>query len=444
MNFQDFFIFLLIEIITIFIGFVIHLLWKRYKLQPVEKAGPNEKIEIKEVNEVKTEEEDKKEEDPPTIYNTLESQQRIVDFAIKVGGNNIATRHQQKTASELDHFDRTTPLTKKSYKYFKNCARACYGCNCTTKEMHPVYIFSCKNCGNKFQSKRNFTRDLYGHVSLVIGSRTKLGHQVALKLLRSGSIVIGTTRYPEKMTSLFKDYDDYQKWRQNLIVYKDGLDLDSNDLSRKFKGLSDFIMNKFHKLDNLIICAAQTIRVREKSKEQVLASTKQFNRYGDPKFVEEKYVNSWQMTIKDITQTETEECMRINAVAPALLVQALIPVMKKSDNCPYIISVHAREGLFSLEKGPKHIHTNMAKAALHMLTRTLIDDKSLVTETGKSFQIHGCDPGWISVDEYYEKGRPFIFPPLDEIDGAARVLYPLFKQLKSTRMTRRHFDEFAY
>ena len=79
-----------------------------------------------------------------------------------------------------------------------------------------------------------------------------------------------------------------------------------------------------------------------------------------------------------------------------------------------------------------------------MMTRTLIEDKTLVTYRGKRFSIHGCDPGWISVDEYYENDRPFIIPPLDEIDGAARVLYPLFKKLTSYRKTRRHFEHMTY
>lgn len=373
-----------------------------------------------------------------------DSQELIISYAIKAGGNNIATRHFQTTASELDHFDRTTPHTKKSFEYRDNKAICCYGCGRPTKRLHPVYIFSCKKCGSKFQKQRYLTRNLKGHISLVIGCRTKLGHQVVLKLLRAGSVVIGTTRYPQKATELFKEYDDYNDWKSNFDIYENGLDLDCDNLEEKFQVLSEYILNKYQKLDNLIICAAQTIRVREKEKDKLLSQTQEFNRYGDARFVEEKYINSWQMTINDINQKETEECMRINAVAPALLVKSLNNVMKMSNNTPYIISVHAREGLFDLEKGPKHIHTNMAKAALHMMTRTLIEDKTLVTYKGKRFSIHGCDPGWISVDEYYENDRPFIIPPLDETDGAARVLYPLFKKLTSYRKTRRHFEHMTY
>jgi hypothetical protein len=63
----------------------------------------------------------------------------------------------------------------------------------------------------------------------------------------------------------------------------------------------------------------------------------------------------------------------------------------------------------------------------------------------KKVYFHGCDPGWISVDEYYENDRPWIVPPLDEIDGAARVLFPIMNKVKGSFMkTRRHFDQFTY
>ncbi|KAK8842953.1 hypothetical protein M9Y10_025819 [Tritrichomonas musculus] len=430
---------MLLEISLLSLAFAISLfafvLWKR----PFKKHKKTDRKENK-----RKQKELPKKKRVLTIQPEDVSQKLIVDFAIEQGGNNIYTRHQQKTAAELDKFDRSTPLTKKIFEFKGNYGRHCYGCGQPTKYLHPVYIFSCRKCGTIFQQKRYLSRDLKGHVSLVIGCRTKLGHQVSLKLLRAGSIVIGTTRYPERATNLFSEYEDFEKWNNNFDVYSNGLDLDTTDLESKCKALSEYILNKYKKLDNLIICAAQTIRVREKDKEAVLAQTNEFNRYGDAKFVEEKYVNSWQMNVSDITQQETEECMRINAIGPVFLVKNLIEVMKNSDHTPYIISVHAREGLFEPEKGPKHIHTNMAKAALHMMTRTLIEDKTLATHAGKRFSIHGCDPGWISVDEYYEKDRPFNIPPLDEIDGAARILYPLFKNLPSSRQTRRQFNEFVY
>jgi hypothetical protein len=85
----------------------------------------------------------------------------------------------------------------------------------------------------------------------------------------------------------------------------------------------------------------------------------------------------------------------------------------------------------------------MAKASLSMLTKCLLSSK-LRTDSGILFNIHGCDPGWFSIDEYYEKNCPWIIPPLDEIDGAARILYPVFKNLGSCGGTRRHFTKLSY
>lgn len=85
----------------------------------------------------------------------------------------------------------------------------------------------------------------------------------------------------------------------------------------------------------------------------------------------------------------------------------------------------------------------MAKAALHMMTKCLCKLK-LKTDDGKRFRFHGCDPGWVSVDEYYENGAGFKTPPLDEVDEAARILYPVWKKLGSTKKTRRHFFHLKY
>ena len=374
---------------------------------------------------------------------TLIPQSDIVEFCKKVGGNNSVTRQYCKTCYELDKMDRTVPLTTQMFPRHPRRYMLCYGCGKKFKSPHPVYPFSCSKCGNLFLKNRYLTANLINQVSVVIGCRTKLGHQVTLKLLRAGSIVIGTTRYPKETIELFKGYEDSSNWIHNLEIYEKGLDLDSPDLKSIFEEFKSWIEERHQSITNLIFCAAQTIRVREKDKEKVLSSIQETNRYGDAKFVNETYTNSWQMTIYDINQKEMEECMRINAVAPAILFQTMIPLMKKSITTPYFISVHAREGNFTIEKSAKHIHTNMAKAALHMLTRCLPEEK-LVTDNGLPFSTHGCDPGWISVDEYYEDQRPWIVPPLDEVDGAARILFPIFQKLPSQRHTRKHFTTLLY
>ena len=371
------------------------------------------------------------------------SNTKLYEFGKNQPTANVITRQLTKTAVELDRFDKITPLTKKRYKFQRNEIGFCYGCNRPCSSFHPVYVYSCHKCGELFQQNRYLTRDLSNTVSLVIGCRTKLGHQVALKLLRAGSIVIGTTRYPQETVELFTQYDDYNSFKDRLILYEKGLDLDTPNMEEKFTELRQFIHDKFGVIHYLIFCAAQTIRVREKERQKVKNEIEETNRYGDAKFVNEKNVNSWQMTIEDMNEQEVQECATINSIAPCIMIKVMIPLMRKSTITPYLIFVHAREGLFTVRKSKHHLHTNMAKAGLAMLTLCLTE-QGLKTENGKSFSIHGCDPGWISVDEYYEESKPWDIPPLDERDGAARILYPLFAQLTSNPKTRRHFNTLMF
>ena len=367
---------------------------------------------------------------------------QIYEYATRLGQNNVVSRHLQESCHKLHEFDMNTHLNTKSIELSKNKYFTCYGCGQNKSRTHPVYVFSCRKCGNLNQKMRYFSRDLTGQVAFVTGARTKLGHQIVLKLLRAGATVIGTTRSPDKAFTTYREYSDYDSWQDRLDVYPKPVDLDNDDLDTMLKEMRDYIFEKYGRLDILVNCAAQTIRIREKG-EKVL-NTYDENRYGDAKFVESTHINSWQMSIADLEQREMEEVYRVNAIAPALIVQTFLPLLNKSKVNPYIINVHAKEGLIDVShKSKYHIHLNMGKSALHMLTRGLIDSQ-LETDLGKKFCIHGTDPGWISVDEYYEETRPWIVPPLDEIDGAAGILYPLFAQLSSCRKTRRHYTLLTY
>jgi NAD(P)-dependent dehydrogenase (short-subunit alcohol dehydrogenase family) len=282
---------------------------------------------------------------------------------------------------------------------------------------------------------------LEGFTALVVGGRTKLGHQVTLKLLKAGAKVFATTREPEKAMKLFLEYSDINV--NNLTLLK--LDLDTNNIDKDTQKIAKLIGEK---LDILVFVAAQTIRSREKTSKNWLIEwwnkNTPKNRYGDSKFVNTDDKNSWEMRIGDIKQKEMEEIMRINAVSPTILIQNMIPLMKKSEGLPYIINVHAREGLFQVKKNGIHPHTNIGKAGMSMLTKCLVES-NLKTDKGQQFSIHGCDPGWISVDEYYEHDRPWNVPPLDEVDGAARILFPIFNNIKfSNSKTRRHFKILTY
>ena len=372
-------------------------------------------------------------------------QNAIHDWAAALPTNNVVTRQLQRSCHALREFDRTTALNTTSISFARGEAVSCYGCSRPCHRTHPVYVFSCQTCGERFQKLRHLTRDMTARVALVVGARTKLGHQVVIKMLEDGATVVGTTRFPAEAFALYEQYADWPRWRDRLRFFPESLDLDTPELGATAARLRDFVATVGGgALDVLVACAAQTIRAREKERPQKQAGDDE-NRYGDPRHVATDCVNSWHMRLGDVMQREMEEVFRINAVAPAILLQQLAPLLRHSVVAPYVIHVHAREGLFDVDKGDSHVHTNMAKAALAMLTKCVSNNDQLRTTAGVPIRVHGCDPGWISVDEYYEEDRPWRVPPLDEVDGAARVLFPLFKNIAgSCRKTRRHFCHLTY
>jgi NAD(P)-dependent dehydrogenase (short-subunit alcohol dehydrogenase family) len=341
--------------------------------------------------------------------------------------NNCVTRQTQKTVYDLYKFEKEVKLEKHKFKNKNNNLRLrCYGCGEYTRKIHKNYVFSCIECGSTFQMYRHLSKNLDDKVALVVGGRTKLGHQVTLKLLKAGAKVFITTIESEKATKLFYEYSGHPDINMNnLVVLK--LDLGTDNIDKDTKKIAKTIG---HKLDILVFVAAQTIRFQEKTYKNWIINWLNRNipknRYGD------------------VGQKEMEEIMRFNAVAPTILMQNMIPLMKNSEGLPYIINVHEREGLFQVKENGIHIHTNIGKACIAMLTKCLVES-NLKTNKGEQFSIHGCDPGWISVDEYYEDDRPWNVPPLDEVDGAARILFPIFNNIiYSDSRTRRHFKILTY
>lgn len=312
----------------------------------------------------------------------------------------------------------------------------CYGCGNRVHKTHSVYIFSCKQCGQLFNENRYMERNLSGKIALVTGCRTKLGHQIVRKLLDAGATVIGLTRQPDAAYRLFKGYADYATFASRLHIF--AADLDVPNLQKEFLHLYQHLNQTYGVLDILINSAAQTIRSREKEPHDSPVK----NRYQDAKHVPSAKTNSWCETITDLTQEEMEELFRINAIAPTLLIQVMLPLLQNSTQA-YVVNVHAREGNFTCRKSKFHMQTNMAKAALHMST-LMLHNHGLRSHNGKKLRFHGICPSWISAEEYYENESPWIYPPQDEIDGAARVLYPVFKELSGQPKTRKHYLKFLF
>ncbi len=111
----------------------------------------------------------------------------------------------------------------------------------------------------------------------------------------------------------------------------------------------------------------------------------------------------------------------VNAVAPFILCGRLKPLMLRDRSTPsHIVNVSAMEGSFSRgTKTDKHPHTNMAKAALNMMTLTAAQDYA---EDG--IFMNAVDTGWVTDEDPAQhaarkKDELDFQPPLDIVDGAA-------------------------
>ncbi|WP_309103365.1 SDR family NAD(P)-dependent oxidoreductase [Microbacterium sp.] len=140
-------------------------------------------------------------------------------------------------------------------------------------------------------------------------------------------------------------------------------------------------------------------------------------------------VNSWVQSIDQVDPLEMLEVQLCNTTAPFLLISRLRPSMAASSaRRKYVVNVSAMEGQFSRRyKGPGHPHTNMAKAALNMLTRTSAGE---MLETD-GILMTAVDTGWITDERpHYTKVRlaeEGFHAPLDLVDGAARVYDPIVR-----------------
>jgi len=144
--------------------------------------------------------------------------------------------------------------------------------------------------------------------------------------------------------------------------------------------------------------------------------------------VDLRKTNSWRLKLGEIETTEMLEVQLVNSVAPFVLCNRLSELMKKHPTgCKHIINVSAMEGKFHrFFKEDRHPHTNMAKAALNMLTHTAAG--SLAKE---GIFINAVDTGWVTDEDPAELAKRKMEqhdfqPPLDIVDGAARVVDPLF------------------
>eukprot|EP01063_Lacrimia_lanifica_P014263 TRINITY_DN20898_c0_g1_i1.p1 TRINITY_DN20898_c0_g1~~TRINITY_DN20898_c0_g1_i1.p1 ORF type:complete len:634 (+),score=305.15 TRINITY_DN20898_c0_g1_i1:44-1903(+) len=136
--------------------------------------------------------------------------------------------------------------------------------------------------------------------------------------------------------------------------------------------------------------------------------------------------NSWTSNLNEVSAEEAAEVHAINALSPFTINSMLKPLMMRrtddaKDEKRFIINVSAMEGQFYRFKSTTHPHTNMAKAALNMMTRTSGRDYAQ-----DGIYMNSVDTGWITDESPYAKQQRRLANdqhcPLDEIDAAARVL----------------------
>lgn len=142
--------------------------------------------------------------------------------------------------------------------------------------------------------------------------------------------------------------------------------------------------------------------------------------------VDLRKTNSWRLRLGEVQTPELLEVQLVNSIAPFVLINRLVHLMRKDfTGNKHIVNVSAMEGKFHrFKKEDRHPHTNMAKAALNMMTHTSASDFAK-----DGIYMNAVDTGWVTDEDpielakHKEKTHDFQ-PPLDIVDGAARVCDP--------------------
>ena len=241
--------------------------------------------------------------------------------------------------------------------------------------------------------------------------------------------------------------NDYLELKKNIsedLIKEESFELSDdqkNEMTKKYErrellnSLAALIKNKDPENEEILplsVIASQIKIMEEKEQSKIYIMGGDGQPYD---FTKGK--NSWNLELDEISFQEFTEVQIINAWTPYYLCAKLKPMMMKSPfQDKYIVNVTAVEGIFNHFKRTTHVHTNMAKAALNMLTRTcgkyLEKDKIYMT----------CvDTGWVShmnemnkviegKDKDYSENE-MASVPLDELDGAMRVLHPIIEGIKN-------------
>ncbi len=351
-----------------------------------------------------------------------------------------------------------------------NDPRVCYVCKKRYSAIHHFYDLLCVECGELNYAKRTEIADLSGRVALLTGGRVKIGYQAGLKLLRAGARLIVTTRFPRDSAARYSREPDFAEWGDRVEIY--GLDL------RHTPSVEAFCTEIFEtrdRLDFIINNACQTVRrpadfyehMREGEMAALSAMPEEVRKllgsyegeryqmsHGandylalagnieedvenslfpkghldqDLQQIDLRGRNSWRLLMAEVPSVELLEVHLVNAIAPFIINARLKPLMMRTpERDKHIVNVSAVEGQFYRSfKTTRHPHTNMAKAALNMMTRT-----SAADYVGDGIHMNAVDTGWVTDEDPEEiaarkTAEHRFHPPLDIVDGAARIVDPI-------------------
>jgi NAD(P)-dependent dehydrogenase (short-subunit alcohol dehydrogenase family) len=336
------------------------------------------------------------------------------------------------TSAELQAIERPPERERPS-------ARRCYLCERAFRSEHGAH--TCEECQRFSAQKRARVVDLRGRVALVTGARVRIGYAVCLSLLRAGATVHGTTRFAADARARFAAEPDAHAWSERLALHS----LDLCDL-RETERFAERFARERGALDLLVNNAARTVdhppewlekmrSIERDALESGLASTARalsmsLDELGQP--LDDRPANAWRARVGEVALRELLAVHAINALAPFVLLDRLRAVMTPRDQTPrFVVNVTSPEGRFYRRyKGPWHPHTNMAKAALDMMTRTCADELAL-----EGLYLTSVDPGWVSEQHgpsqqrALGRGAERFVPPVSPEDAAARVLDPMLSAL---------------
>ena len=366
----------------------------------------------------------------------------------------------------------------------------CYVCKQHSSVIHHFYDQMCPQCADFNFQKRTELADLSGRVALLTGGRVKIGYQAGLKLLRAGAKLIVTTRFPRDSARRYSQEPDFGEWAHRLEIF--GLDMRHTP---SVESLCTHLLETLPRLDFIINNACQTVRrppafythmmegeraalhdmpetlrtllgsYEEKTRARHLAPAAavaareglrraaefsqvpieaddllgQKHLFPDGRLdqdlqqVDLRGRNSWRLLLAEVSSVEVLEVQLINAIAPFIINARLKPLlMRTPERDKHIVNVSAVEGQFYRNwKTTRHPHTNMAKAALNMMTRTSAADYH-----GDGIHMNSVDTGWVTDEDPVEIAarkttEQRFHPPLDIVDGAARILDPIISGIKT-------------